>query len=170
MKIILLGVLLWGLVGCVAVSEQPEFVAAVAKEGDGVETAVTPSSVTFDITSQTGIGSAEISLANGEWPETILIRLHLAGLESFEFAYSDVVVTASVSSGEGHRVMETAVQGETTHSVAEDSPFYMPVRIETESGEASIPLKDGYFEIEAPADFLAGGYESFTIRWIDFYR
>ena len=37
---ILLGVLLWGLVGCTAVREQPEFAVTVAKEGDGVETAV----------------------------------------------------------------------------------------------------------------------------------
>lgn len=169
MKIVLLGVLLWGLVGCVSVSEQPEFEVETART-ELVETAVTPNSVTFDITSQTGIGSAEIKLVHGEWPETILFRLHVAGLEEFRFAYHETAVTASVSSSGDHQVLESVAQAGEAQPVAEDSVFYMPVRLEAESGEVSIPLAEGYFEIEAPADFQAGAYDMFTISWIDFYR
>ena len=172
MKIVLLVVLLLGLTECMSVSEQPEFevVVVVVKEGDVVETAVSTNTVIFDITSQSGIGSAEVKLASGTWPKTILFRLHLTGLEEFRFEYGDTIVTASVNSSGGHVVLESMVQDGEERPIAEDSSFYMPVRIEMESGEVTIPLKDGYLEVEAPADFYVGDYDSFALSWIDFYR
>jgi hypothetical protein len=34
----------------------------------------------------------------------------------------------------------------------------------------TIPLKEGYFEIELPRKFFEGNPKSFKVEWIDFYR
>jgi hypothetical protein len=34
----------------------------------------------------------------------------------------------------------------------------------------NVTRNPGYFDIEAPADFLKSGENKFTIEWIDFYR
>jgi len=157
-RILLLGLLVAGLLGCASGSEQPAFEVAVAHEGDAVETKIVDNTVIFAITSKTGIGSADIALTSGEWPETILFRLYLAGLEDFKFAYGDAVVTVSVTSS-GQMLLESVIQAGQPQMAAAGSVFYMPVRME-----------DGYFELEAPADFWTGEYAGFEIRWIDFYR
>jgi hypothetical protein len=47
----------------------------------------------------------------------------------------------------------------------------MNIRLVPAAGSpATIPLQDGYIEVEAPRDFLASGQTKFAIRWIDFYR
>ena len=63
-----------------------------------VETAVTNNTALFNISSQTGIGSAEVKLVHGQMPETILFQMYLNGLEEFTFAYDNTVITTSVSS------------------------------------------------------------------------
>jgi hypothetical protein len=147
------------LMGCNMISKEPMFEIEVAKEGDGVETAVTTNTAIFNITSDTGIGSASIQRAGGEWPETILFRVYLSGLEDFKFVYGDTTVTAAVSSSGEQMVLEAVEQAGKQQPVTKDSGFFMPVRVETD-----------YFEIEVPADFFAGEYDAFSISWIDFYR
>ncbi|MFM9069288.1 MAG: hypothetical protein ACKOUR_18440 [Planctomycetota bacterium] len=34
----------------------------------------------------------------------------------------------------------------------------------------TIPLQDGYFEMQLPKAFIAGNPKSITLNWIDFYR
>lgn len=157
-KFLALVLLLVGVVGCMTVSEQPVF-EVLTNEGDSVETAVSTSTALFNITSQTGIGSAEATLVSGQMPETILFRLYLKGLEDFKFSYDDIVITTAVSSTGGHMVLRTVTKAGETTSPADGSEFYMPVRVEAD-----------YFEIEAPADFYAGEYDGFGVSWIDFYR
>ena len=164
--LLLMGLMVLGLAGCKMVSEEPEIEVVVRKDGDVVETAVIDDTAIFDIYSQIGIGDAEVKLLNSEWPETILFRVYLTGLEEFKFAYDDTVVTTSVSSTDDHRVLTSISQNGEKLPVSKDSPYYMPVRIEAEGSS----LEEGYFEIKAPADFLFGEYESFAISWIDFYR
>ena len=33
-----------------------------------------------------------------------------------------------------------------------------------------VPLKDGYFPVQAPKDFIEAAIREFTLRWVDFYR
>jgi hypothetical protein len=157
-KFLALVLLLVGVVGCMTLSQQPVF-EVLTKEGDSVETAVTQNAVIFNITSQTGIGSAEAALVNGQMPETILFRLYLKGLEDFKFSYDDIVITTAVSSTGEQRVLRTVTEAGEPISAVDSRDFYMPVRVEAD-----------YFEIEAPANFYTSEYESFTISWIDFYR
>jgi len=154
------------LVGCQMASEEPVIEVDVRKDGDVVETAVVGDAIIFDIYSQIGIGDAVIKRSRGEWPETILFRVYLTGLEEFKFAYGDTVVTTSVSSTDDYMVLTSTSQNGEERPVSKDSPYYMPVRNEAESSS----LEEGYFEIKAPADFFAGEYDSFAISWVDFYR
>ncbi|MBE2225654.1 MAG: hypothetical protein IAF02_29225 [Anaerolineae bacterium] len=168
--LLLIGLMVLGLAGCKMVSEQPEFEVVVRKDGDEVETAVADNIAIFDIYSQIGIGDATVALTSGEWPDTILFRVYLSGLEEFKFAYGETEVKVAVSSSGENQVLESVTKNGEAQPISEDSPYYMPIRIESDNGELGIPLEDGYFEIEAPADFLAGEYGSFAISWVDFYR
>ena len=166
-------VILMGLVslaGCQMESEKPVIVVDVRKDGDSVETTIVDNSAIFDIYSQIGIGDAVVTLSSGEWPKTILFRVYLTGLEEFKFAYGDTEVQVSVSSSGENVVLETVSENGETQPITKDSPFYMPIRIESENSELGIPLEDGYFELAAPVDFNDGEYDSFAISWVDFYR
>ena len=170
MRILLLIGLLVSLMGCKMVSEEPVIEVDVRKDGDLVETAVSTNIAIFDIFSQIGIGDANVSFISGERPEAILFRVYLTGLEEFKFSYGDTEIKVSVSSSGEDAVLESVSQNGETQPVSNESPYYMPVRVEWENSEMGIPLEDGYFEIEAPADFFAGEYDKFAIRWVDFYR
>lgn len=154
---LLVGLLTLSLVSCQMVSEEPVFEVEVANEGDVVETAVTPETLTIDITSESGIGSAEVQLLNGEWPETIEFRMHTKGLENFTMRYGETAVSISVTNS--GIILNSVMQEGQEKPVGKESEFFMPVTV-----------GDDYFEIEAPADFYAGDYASFAINWIDFYR
>jgi len=54
-----------------------------------IQTTVAKDSVAFDVTDQFGIGGGSIRLVAGQWPETIIIRLHLKGLEWFSISVGD---------------------------------------------------------------------------------
>ena len=168
--LLLIGLMVLGLAGCKMVSEEPVIEVVVRKDGDAVETAVADKIAIFDIFSQIGIGDAKVSFISGERPEVILFRVYLTGLEEFKFGYGDTEIKVSVSSSGENAVLESVSQNGETQPVSKESPYYMPVRVESENSEMGIPLEDGYFEIEAPADFFAGEYDEFAISWVDFYR
>jgi hypothetical protein len=38
------------------------------------------------------------------------------------------------------------------------------------AADSTIPLKDGYFGVQAPKAFLTSASREFTLHWVDFYR
>jgi len=153
------------------VPNKPETAIAYRTEGDAV---------IFDIFSQSGVGGVDVSLTAGAMPKQMLLRFHLKGLESLQFAYKETTaspettIALAVSSTGVHETQETVVQNggsAQTTSLTPDSPYWMAVSITpAEGATASIPLADGYFEVTPPADFVQGDYHKFTLKWIDFYR
>jgi len=113
----------------------------------------------IDITSPTGIGGATIDKTAGQWPPKIIMRLHLRGLEDFKFKYGAKIVEVSVSSQNNKVVREELVQAGQVTSLSAGDAYWM-----------NVTPNPGYFDIEAPADFLKSGESTFTIEWIDFYR
>ncbi len=113
----------------------------------------------IDIASPTGIGSAAIEKTSGPWPPKIVMRLHVAGLESFTFQYADIHINLSVSSHGDNSVHETYEQPGTTGAVSPGDPYWI-----------AVTPGPGYFDLEAPASFLKSGESKLTIEWIDFYR
>ncbi len=113
----------------------------------------------IDITGPTVIGSAVIEKTAGQWPAKVVMRLHAEGLEKFKFQYGNNTIDLAVSSGGDHSVREVFTQPGKMGAVSSGDPYWIAVT----SGE-------GYFDLEAPADFFVSGGNKFTIEWIDFYR
>ena len=67
------------------VPHKPETAIAYRLEGDAV---------IFDIFSQSGIGGADVSLTAGKMPRQMLLRFHLKGLESLQFAYPEATASS----------------------------------------------------------------------------
>jgi hypothetical protein len=133
---------------------------AVPLKGDPVITfSMTSDVLLVDIISPSGIGSATIEKTAGQWPPQIVMRLHVKGLESFKFRYANTTIDVSVSSHGDNAVHEVVEQPGKMGAVSVGDPHWIAVT----------PGK-GYFDLEAPADFLKSGENKFTIEWIDFYR
>ena len=124
--------------------------------------------VIVDITSKFGIDNATIKRKSNEWPKSILVRLHLGGLESFKAGGEDVAVEWSVSSTGEHAKRVSLRKGREDLALDERSPYHTTVGIV--GGNGKLPLKDGYFEVPLPAKLFEGNPKEITLRWIDFYR
>ncbi|MBI1249053.1 hypothetical protein GC197_14575 [bacterium] len=121
----------------------------------------------FDITSEFGIDRATIQRKSKEWPKTILLRLHLNGLESLKISSGNVAVQLSLGTG-NHVIRTVLVSEKRVAEVPKDSPYFAEVRIV--GGNGKIPLKDGYFEVALPSKLLEENPDEIKLQWIDFYR
>jgi hypothetical protein len=131
----------------------------------------TPQQLLVDVRSSAGIGDATIRLAPGAKPAKIILRFHLAGLEAMSFRYGQTAVSVSIASSGDHRTLESVSSGGDaagSRPIASSSPFWMPVTIV--SKDNAYPIQDGYVDVEAPRDFLAGSERQFSFEWVDFYR
>ena len=70
-----------------------------------------------------------------------------------------------VSSHDGSVSESDSIQGGAAQPIGPDSPYWKPAKIS--ATDPSIPLKDGYCEVLAPAAFLASRVESSPcVGWI----
>ena len=155
-------IILLSLAACApspASSERATYTAVPLKGDPGITFSTTGEMLLIDVTSPAGIGSAAIEKTSGQWPGKVVMRLHLNGLESFTFQYADTRIDVSVSSHADKAVHEVYTQPGKTGTVSAGDPYWIAVT----PGE-------GYFDLEAPGDFLKSGEDKFTIEWIDFYR
>lgn len=114
----------------------------------------------IDIQSPTGISHAILTRPGEKWPQPMLLRLHLKGLEAFSISSGKLSLNASVSStGAGVRQWRDNDEKQTLDAT---NPFYMPLVAPT--------ADHAYFEITVPQKLLEAGAASITINWIDFYR
>ncbi len=142
-------------------SSRPSAQVTVSNEGESSK---------VDVYSDNGIGSATVTLVSGAWPEPVLLRFHLQGLEDLQFVYGETIVRLSVTT-QNMILQSASVAGAAEEAVYEQSDYWMPVTFEDRGGTAvDTPAAGGVIEVQAPADFLAGDHAEFTINWIDFYR
>jgi hypothetical protein len=157
------------LTACAVGRTEPiTYAVTPGKEDAEVSYQVSGRDVTVEVHSQSGIGNAHLTQTGGPAPASVTMRLYLKGLEQFTFEYPAAAVTAAVSSRDGSVSESASVNGGAEQPIAADSPYWMPVKIN--AADPSIPLKDGYFEVQAPKDFLASVGREFTLRWVDFFR
>jgi hypothetical protein len=124
----------------------------------------------INVFSDNGIGSAAITLVSGSWPDSILMRFHLQGLENLQFLYEENRINVSVNT-QNMILQSVSMEGAAEKAIDEDSDYWMTVSFMDRQGTAvNSPVQGGVIEVEAPAAFLAGEYSTFTINWIDFYR
>ena len=160
---------LFVLASCVAVRSQPiTYSVTPGKEDAEVTYQANGGDVMVDVRSKSGIGSAQLLQTGGIAPTSLTMRLYLKGLEQFTFQYPAATVTAAVSSHDGSVSESVTIQGGAAQPIGPDSPYWMPVKIG--AADTSIPLQDGYFETQAPKDFLTSASREFTLHWVDFYR
>ena len=99
-----------------------------------------------------------------------MLRLHLKGLENFKVSNGKVTLEASMSSQDGN--VRLWKDGKEDSPLDSKSPYWLEIRRFDHDGKeaTTIPLKDGYFEIQLPKALFDDDPKSITVNWIDFYR
>jgi hypothetical protein len=146
------------------------FKITTKQENDRVDVKVEKDKLVFSVHSPSGISHADIERTDAKWSNTVVLRLHLTGLENIQITNGKVKLAASVSSQDG--TVRLWKDGQEDSPLDRDSPYGMEIRMASSDGKpaTSIPLKDGYFEMSLPKAFLEGNPNSITVNWIDFYR
>ena len=150
--------------------DSPPFKIQTKRNDDNVRIKVEKDKTVFSIRSPFGISQAVIRRASDTWPDAVLLRLHLKGLESFRVTSDTVKLAVSVSSHDDQaRIWK---DGKEDSPLDTKSPYWMELRIVGIDGKSAktIPLKNGYFEMQLPKAFFKGNPKSITLNWIDFYR
>ncbi len=81
-----------------------------------------------------------------------------------------ITLEAAVSSQDGNvRIWKN---GKEDSPLDAKSPYWMEIRMFSDDGKPvrTIPLDDGYFEVQLPKALFENNPKSITISWIDFYR
>jgi hypothetical protein len=119
-----------------------------------------------------GIGESTIQLSAGTWPEEMILRAYLGGLESLKISAGNITLSASVLSHSGNPVLlHLDRDGKEGPQLGMDSPYWMEIKTINADGKriSGAPPKGGWFEMAVPNKLLAGAGE-LKVFWIDFYR
>ena len=140
------------------------------RDDDTAEVAVEKNKATLSIRSPSGISQAVIERTQEHWPEKLVVRLHLQGMESLKIVSESIKLEASISSSNGDfRIWRS---GEEEKPLDEKSSLWFEPKLLDSKGNVSkaIPLKDGYIELQLPKALFAANPRSITLSWVDFYR
>jgi len=167
-------VLLPGILGLsnivTAYGDDPRFRITTKREDDKVEVTVEKDKAAISIRSPFGISQAIIERHENRWPTSVMLRLHLKGLENFKVTNGNVTLEAALSSQDGKvRIWKDSMEDQ---SLDARHPYWMDIRMIGKDGKPvkTIPLKDGYCEIQLPKALFEDNPKSITVNWIDFYR
>jgi hypothetical protein len=75
----------------------PQFKITTKRDTDTVEVKVEKNQTLFSIHRPFGIGHAVIEPADEKWPDAVVLRLHLKGLENFRVTNGKVKLEGSAS-------------------------------------------------------------------------
>ncbi len=122
------------------------------------------------IRSPTGISRAVIERRADDWPDTVMLRLHLRGLENLKITNGKETLEVSVSSHDVN--VRQWKDGKEEEPLDSNHPHSVEVRMIGKEGKPvkTIPLIGGYFEIQLPEALFEDNPKSITVNWIDFYR
>jgi hypothetical protein len=156
--------------GCSNDKGETQFKITTKRDNDSVQIEVAKSKGIFSVQSPFGIGQVIIETTDENWPDTVLLHLHLKGLENFKVSNGEVTLEASVSSQDGPARLWK--DGKEDLPLDSRSPYWMEIRRIGNDGRptTTIPLEAGYFEINLPKALLEDNPKSITVSWIDFYR
>ena len=161
-----------GLAVAVACDQPSEYKITTKRKDDAVGVRAEKDRTVFSVTSPVGVSRAVVERQVEKWPEAVVLRLHLKGLENFRASNGQVTLAAAVSVQAGKPKVRLWKDGKEDTPLEEKSPFWMDIRILTGEGKPAreLPLKDGYFEMALPRAFFEGNPKAITLNWIDFYR
>jgi len=150
--------------------KSPKFKITTKRDTDTVEVRADKEKTVFIVKSPFGISQAAIERTEGKWPDSVVLRLNLKGLENFKASNGKATLDAAVSSQDGKvRIWK---DGKEDAVLDAKSPYWMAIRMIGADGKTakSIPLKNGYFEMALPKAFFEENPKAITLNWIDFYR
>ena len=171
--LLLLSCILSFCAACTAVfPPSSPYSAASQKEDIVISFSEASNTLFIDVTSVSGVGTAEIQRNIDSWPQDIVLRMHLNGLEQFEFMYADTAVTLAISSQQDQYMQQSVRQiNHAAEPLNPTSDFWMQTEIVNDDGTpGTIPLTNGSINMHVPQDFLDKNSASFTVSWIDFFR
>ncbi len=119
-----------------------------------------------------GIGAVRLRPGQGGWPGALRLRLHLGGLESLQVKSGDTALRWSVSSTPPHRIRVSRLPEGKEVPVAPGDALRDSLRIvrHDASRPETIPLTDGFFDVEIPKELIDDPELPLVLEWIDFYR
>jgi hypothetical protein len=137
-----------------------------------VEIKVEKGKTVFSVHSPSGISQAVIERTDDKWPDAVILRLHLKGLENVRITNGRLTLEAAVSSHDDKQRFRLWKDGKESLPLDTKSPYWMDIRLIDGDGKPAkvIPLKDGYFEMMLPKAFFESNPKSITVNWIDFFR
>src|SRR5262249_2856738 len=158
--------------GVLAEDGEAKFKITTKRKDDTVEVRANKVKALFILRSPFGISQAVIERVGDKWPNAVVLRLHLKGLENFRASNGKVTIHAAAAIQEGKQKVRIWKNGKEDAPLDEKSPFWTDIRILGGDGKPAkeLPLKDGYFEVALPRAFFEGNPRSITANWIDFYR
>ena len=160
-----------GMPNCVtAYGDDPPFRITTKRDDDQVEVRIDKGKAHFSIQSPFGISKAIIERSGDNWPTSVTLRWHLKGLENLKVTNGKNTLEASVSSQDGK--VRLWKDGKEDSPLDSKHPYWMEIRLIGTDGKPvkTIPLTDGYFEMQLPKALFADNPKSITLNWIDFYR
>lgn len=153
-----------------ACEADPPFKITTKRDDDKVAVAFIQGKAVISVHSALGISQATIERSDDQWPTSVMLRLHLKGLENFKVTNGNVTLEAASSSQDGKvRIWKDNDEAQLLDA---KHPYWMAIRMVSKDGKPvkTIPLKDGYFEIQLPKALFENHPNSITLNWIDFYR
>ena len=150
----------------------PPFRITTKRDNDRVEVKVEKDQVFFSVHSPFGISQAAIERAGEMWPDGVVLRLHLHGLENFKITNGKMTLEGWASLQDGKPLVRLWKNGREDEPLDAKSPYWIGTRIVGGNGKPAkkIPLQDGYFEMVLPKALFEGNPTTITVNWIDFYR
>ena len=158
--------------GCTNASEESQFRITTKRENDKIEVKAEKDRAIVSVHSAFGISEAVIERAGVNWPDTVILRLHLKGLEHFKVTNGKVTLEAAVSSHDNKQPVRQWKDGKEDEPLDIKSAYRMDIHLvgKDEKVATTIPMTDGYFEIQLPKALFEDNPKSITVSWIDFYR
>lgn len=155
-----------------AADDPPPFKVTNKRADDRVDVKAEKDKVTISVQSPFGISHAAIERASETWPDAVMLRLHLKGLENFKVMNGKVKLEGSASLQDGKPLVRLWKDGKEDAPLDAKSPYWIDVRIVGGDGQPAkeLPLKGGYFELPLPRALFEGNPKAITVNWIDFYR
>lgn len=149
-------------------NDTPAYKITTKRADDSGTVTVEKERTLFAIKSPFGISQASIERTGAKWPDAIVLRLHLKGLENFQVTAGKVTLHAAVGGGK----VRVWRDGNENAPLDEKSPLWLAIRALTAEGKPTTeaPLRNGYFEVALPKALLEGNPKTLVVSWIDFYR
>lgn len=148
----------------------PAIKCTLKRSDDQARVVTSKENTLVSIHSPFGISEAVMERTGECWPERVVLKLHLKGLERLSVVADAAQIHAAYSSTGGG--LRTWKGDDESMELDACDPLAFKVDAKTTGGKVTrvIPLQDGFFEVRLPRALFERNPAKVTVKWIDFYR